>query len=802
MSAPVRLTAVLTHPIQYYAPWFRHIHAHAPGIALTVVYATQPNAEQQGVGFDRSFEWDVPLVDGYRSVTVRRAQSGDRIDTARFMGLDAPGIGDAILNTEPDVVLIAGWYSISLVRALVTCRRHGIATLYRGDSNLLSGPHGWRRALWSVKTRLLLRQFDGYLSPGSRADAYLKHFGAPDYRIFRVPHGVDNALFAGVAATNGGASARAEARARLGIAPDAFVPLFAGKMVERKHPLDLVRAAATLGGGVSVLTAGSGPLDADMRAEAAKLGVDLKAMGFVNQSGLSDAYGIADCLVLPSDASETWGLVVNEALAAGRPVVVSDEVGCAPDLAASGETGAVFARGNAAELADALDAIRARKAAGHDWAPACRALAGAFDFEAMTAGLVRACRSVLRHSSGAEPDWSASPQRIVAPCGQMVLAGGLERMTFEVLRVLRDQGMATHAIVNGWENFRITPLAEASGASWSVGPYWYSLTRRAMTPAVLLKMLVEIVRVSGDLLRVSRRVRPTHVLVPDFIAVLRNVLGLAWLRARGVRVVARLGTAPPPGRFYRHLWRRLIDPVVDVFVANSDFTRRELLAHGISADKVVTIENIAPPRRRPAAVETAKIPGRIVFVGQIIPDKGLDLLLDAIGLLRARGLDATLDVVGQIDGWEAPEHRGYRAAVLDRARQPDLDSAVQFLGFREDVPELLTRASVHCCPSRLEHREGFGIVVLEAKIAGLPSVVTRSGNLPELIEHQTDGWVCPEPDAASIAEGLDYFLTRPDELAAAGRAARASAGRYNESRFAAAWTRIFAGGQIEHAHAT
>ena len=145
----------------------------------------------------------------------------------------------------------------------------------------------------------------------------------------------------------------------------------------------------------------------------------------------------------------------------------------------------------------------------------------------------------------------------------MVIAGGLERMTFEVLRVLRDRGMATHAIVNGWENFRITPLAEASGASWSVGPYWYSLTRRAMTPAVIWKMLVEIVRVSGDLLRVSRRVRPTHVLVPDFIAVLRNVLGLAWLRARGVRVVARLGTAPPPGRFYRHLWRRLIDPVVD-----------------------------------------------------------------------------------------------------------------------------------------------------------------------------------------------------------------------------------------------
>src|SRR5215203_1430785 len=90
----------------------------------------------------------------------------------RISSVSTRRIGDAILNTKPDVVMIAGWYSIGLVRALLTCRRHGIPTLYRGDSNLLSGPHGWRRALRSIKTRLLLRQFDGYLSPGSRADEY------------------------------------------------------------------------------------------------------------------------------------------------------------------------------------------------------------------------------------------------------------------------------------------------------------------------------------------------------------------------------------------------------------------------------------------------------------------------------------------------------------------------------------------------------------------------------------------------------------------------------------------------------
>src|SRR6185436_5481479 len=145
----------------------------------------------------------------------------------------------------------------------------------------------------------------------------------------------------------------------------------------------------------------------------------------------------------------------------------------------------------------------------------------------------------IRHSPGPEPDWSAAPQRIVATCGQMVIAGGLERMTFEVLRVLHERGMLTHSIVNVWENFRITLLAEASGATWSVGPYWYPLKRRRVTAGLILKMLVEVARVSGNLLRLSWRVRPTHILVPDFEAVLRNLPALALLRARGVRVISR-----------------------------------------------------------------------------------------------------------------------------------------------------------------------------------------------------------------------------------------------------------------------
>ena len=231
MTTPVRLTAVLTHPIQYYAPWFRRIHASAPELALTVVHATQPTPEQQGVGFDRAFEWDIPLTEGYRSIVVRPPHEKDRIDSGSFTGLDVPEIGRAIADTSPDVVLITGWYSVTLVRALLACRRLGVPTLYRGDSHLLSGPRGWKRPLWTLKTHLLLRQFDGFLSPGVRVREYLRWYGVPDHRIFQVPHAVDNEMFAATAAPYQNPDVRAAARRRWGIEPDAFVVLFVGKLV-------------------------------------------------------------------------------------------------------------------------------------------------------------------------------------------------------------------------------------------------------------------------------------------------------------------------------------------------------------------------------------------------------------------------------------------------------------------------------------------------------------------------------------------------------------------------------------------
>lgn len=396
MTPPIRLTAVLTHPVQYYAPWFRHIAARCSDIDLTVLYAAQPTAEQQGAGFGRAFDWDVPLTEGYRCLVLRPSRPGESVHSDRFWGLDVPEIGSAIMESRPDVALIPGWHSVTLIRALWACRRQGIAALYRGDTNLGAAPTGWRRGPWKLRTRALLRLFDGYLSVGQRAREYLRRFGVSDSRIWHAPHCVDTEFFARATARHRTPEARAAARAAWGLAPEAFVILFVGKLEPKKRPVDLIRAAARSTPGVRLLIVGAGELERGCRAEADSLGIEVVFAGFLNQAALGRAYAAADCLALPSDGTETWGLVVNEALSSGLPCVVSDRVGCVPDLITPGETGEVFPAGDVPALMAAFERVRARTRAGHDWAPACRARASAYSFAAATAGLAAACLALAR----------------------------------------------------------------------------------------------------------------------------------------------------------------------------------------------------------------------------------------------------------------------------------------------------------------------------------------------------------------------------------------------------------------------
>ena len=395
MSDPVRLTVVMTHPVQYYSPWFRYIAAECPALSLTVVYAIVPTPEQQGTGFGESFNWDTSLMSGYESTIAREANADDNIAAANFFGLNVGEIRKAVLDSKPQVVLVPGWNSITLVRAAVACRRHGIPVLYRGDSQL--GASGSLVSfIRDQRARMMLGLFSRFLAVGERSREYLEHFGVSGERVFFSPHCVDNEHFARIAKPYQSPGERTRARIENGIPENEFVVLYLGKLEQKKRPIDAIRAVAALGDNVTLLMVGSGELESECRAAAQRLGAQCVFTGFKNQTELGAQYGIADCLVLPSDHRETWGLVVNEAMAAGLPCVVSDAAGCSPDMIVEGKTGYSYPLADIDSLSRAIASVRSAVRNGVSFSDDCRDHVSRYSYPVATEGLLAACSSVTR----------------------------------------------------------------------------------------------------------------------------------------------------------------------------------------------------------------------------------------------------------------------------------------------------------------------------------------------------------------------------------------------------------------------
>jgi glycosyltransferase involved in cell wall biosynthesis len=389
---PRRVGILATHPVQYYAPWYR---ALARRVELEVFFAHRTTAAEQGAaGFGVAFEWDVPLLDGYRHRFLEnRAQ---RADASTFAGCDTPEIAALVRGGDFDAFIVHGWASRSYWQAIAACRRAGTPVLVRGDSQLETARPRLRRLLKYPLYRLFIPRFDAYLVVGERARAYLLHYGADPRRMFFSPHAVDNAFFG---ARADAARARRDAlRERWGLPRNAVVFAFSGKLVEGKRPGDFLQgitAAAGRNRAVWGLVVGDGPLRRSLEAAAERSGAPVRFTGFLNQTAMPEAYAASDVLVLPSNG-ETWGLVVNEAMASGLPAVVSDAVGCAPDLIREGETGHVVPRGDVAALAARLAGLAADPARRAALGAAARRHVQEYSLERAAEAVVRAADAVAR----------------------------------------------------------------------------------------------------------------------------------------------------------------------------------------------------------------------------------------------------------------------------------------------------------------------------------------------------------------------------------------------------------------------
>jgi glycosyltransferase involved in cell wall biosynthesis len=395
MAKPkLRIAHLVSHPIQYFVPLYREL-ASREEIELTVYFYSDATLQEfQDPGFGQRIRWDTAMLGGYNAKILPSA-----IGRSIGGGLQRPNLDIVrdIARERYDAVWLHGYAHTNtwLVAALALAR--GIQLLIRDEQTLLDGRPLHKRLLKAALLRALFKRSHSlYIGENNRR--YFKHYGMADGKQFPARYCVDNDFFREKEQEL--RPLRAELRARLGITDDAPVILFCGKFIGKKQPLYLLEAFARLRAEVPcwLLMVGDGPLAPAAKDLVRNLGIKNVIMpGFLNQSELPNAYTAADIFVLPSSFQETWGLVVNEAMNFSLPVVVTDKVGCSPDLVRDDWNGFVVDHADAAALASALRHLvvdeRLRREFG------CRSydIVSDYSIQSCANEIVGAMRAVTKH---------------------------------------------------------------------------------------------------------------------------------------------------------------------------------------------------------------------------------------------------------------------------------------------------------------------------------------------------------------------------------------------------------------------
>jgi len=383
-----RLAIITSHPIQYYAPWFRYL-AKQGELEFRVFYLWDFGVRQQiDPGFQQVIEWDIPLLEGYEYEFVPNVS--DRPGTKHFWGLQNPSLIEQVKQYQPDRVLMMNYNYASLYRFLWQWRETPI--LFRGDSHRLVTDRGFKPWLKQQWLSRMFRHFSACLYVGKANYHYFRSQDVSPERLFFSPHAIDNDRFFAQATE---ATAQAAIwKQELKIPTNHAVILFAGKLIPKKRPLDLLQAflKANLFN-VSLLFVGNGELEAELKLQAANQ-PHVYFAPFQNQSQMPRTYAIADLVVLPSYGSgETWGLAINEAMCLAKPVLISDHVGCAADLVQPHQNGLIFSAGQIPALTESLQTAFADRDRLVTWGQASRRIVSNYSYAQTTQGLLQAIKA-------------------------------------------------------------------------------------------------------------------------------------------------------------------------------------------------------------------------------------------------------------------------------------------------------------------------------------------------------------------------------------------------------------------------
>ncbi|OHB21084.1 MAG: hypothetical protein A2666_04840 [Parcubacteria group bacterium RIFCSPHIGHO2_01_FULL_47_10b] len=343
-----------SHPVPYHVPTLQALATYKD-IDLTVLYCSDTGIHAvNDPGFGAAVKWDLPLLEGYHYRFLKNVSP--RPDVSTFWGLINFGIVPLLVRQKPSAVIVHGYYRFTNWLAIVTCLLARIPILLRGESTLLFQPRNpIKRWLKDRIMRFLVSHSAGFLSVGTENTKFYQHYDAPEKLIFHAPYTTNNDLF--ISKDKQASSQRQAIRNQYTIADNHVVFLFVAKLIERKRPLELIHAweriPPELHSRGALLFVGSGNLEQALKqyVHDHKL-KNIHFAGFINQSNLPDYYNASDVFVLPSE-KDMWGIVVNEAMCYGKPIITTDKVGSATDLIDE-SNGFIYPSGDIEALANHL----------------------------------------------------------------------------------------------------------------------------------------------------------------------------------------------------------------------------------------------------------------------------------------------------------------------------------------------------------------------------------------------------------------------------------------------------------------
>lgn len=793
----MKVAYFLSHPVQYQSPLLRHLAS--AGLGVTTVYSDVSTA---GRYFDPDYQqevsWEQPLLEGYPYEVL----PSPRVMTYSPWSWKKRALA-WLRQHQPDMVWVHGWGTAFALGALLAAQECGLPILLRAETHL-KGRRGswlWRKMHKAVLSRLFT-QVDQFLAIGSANVTFYHAYGVEDERISLVPYVTDNTHFQAACAR--AHSQREALRGQLGLSCGRLVLLFVGRLSPEKGLETLLQALRLLDAKERpyVLLAGEGPQSRWLYSKAAAtLGDDVRFLGFVSQSRLPALYDLCDALVLPS-LHEPWGMVVNEVMNAGRPVILSDRVGSAHDLLRNGDNGLSFPAGNATTLAGAIRHVL-REPEFHERAGALSLqLVSRWNTGLAVEGLQQALARVAAKSADRPRSWTQEPKR-----------SGIELAYIGVHEVFQ---LAIAAQEMGQLRRLQCSLMDAPGKLGRLAsrfmrlPSARPLGSEVLPPEKIIEQPLPLLTLR--LHRGLRRGRKTdplwhhrlfettaarHLAGSDArVVVGSETCALGWFEAakkRGMkclldchgiptpfldaalrRAAAEFGLPlPRPLDTEAMAWhKRQERELADVLLFCSDFQQEIWIRLGVPSAKCQAIPLwIDPEFWKPRqGLLQEKGPLNIVAVGAGTLAKGLPYLVQAVESL---GEAVKLTLVGGV----APDMAAW---LTGRKIKPVMLPHLS----HEELRQCFSTQHLLIMPSL---GDSFGFVAMEAMASGLPVVVTDHCGVPV----PDPVWRVPAFNSSAIARRVETYLQQPDLLAQDGLMAAKFASTFTPERYRAAARRVF-----------